>query len=96
MALTGIWLGKNEYLVSDGGRSESIFIMGTADEMADPVNLQELEHFARERVVEGWQKEEPKPHTRDQRQQLAGTLEEINKAHRYWAENNHSRYWGGV
>jgi hypothetical protein len=98
MVLTGVWTDKYRYKVTDptSGESEVVTIMGTDGEMADSVFMEELAHYARERVVADWKKEKPKPHTPDQRRELGQTLKEIGKAHRYWAENLHSRYWRGI
>ncbi|MAH49874.1 hypothetical protein CMI37_28905 [Candidatus Pacearchaeota archaeon] len=95
MVLTGLWVSKYGYQVtdSDSGKSETAFIMGTDDEMVDPVYIQELEHLARESVVRGWKREKPVPHTPEQRRDLGGSLQDISSSLAYRKENNHARWW---
>ena len=96
--ITGVWAGPYNYRVTDTetGKSEDETIMGTEDEMSDPVNMQELAHYARERVVVGWRKEKPVPHTPEQRRDLGQILKDISASRKYKAENEHSRYWKGI
>ena len=97
MVLTGLWVSKYRYKVMDveSGQSEITIIMGSDDEMDDPVLMQELQHKQRERVEEGWEKEKPTPHTPDQRRDLGQILKQIGESRDYYRENLHSRYWLG-
>tara|TARA_Y100000310_G_scaffold258860_1_gene267403 strand:- start:11193 stop:11489 length:297 start_codon:yes stop_codon:yes gene_type:complete len=98
MVLTGLWVGKHEYQVTDtvSGKSDYRLIVGTNDEMADPVYMAEMAHFAQESIVRGWKKEKPVPHTPAQRKELGSILKEIGASRDYGRENNHPRYWRGV
>jgi predicted esterase len=95
MALTGLWVSKYGYQVTDAssGKTETIYIMGAEDEMADPVHLQELEHFAQESVVRSWKREKPMPHTIEQRKDLGEALRGVHDSHKLWADTLHGRYY---
>jgi len=94
--LVGMWDDQTRYRVIDpeSGRSEVVTILGTDDEMKDPMFLEEIEHYARESVLKGWNKVREKPHMNEaQVKELPHILREIKASHRYWAENLHTRWW---
>ncbi len=93
--LAGLWESSTHYRVIDpaSGRSEIVSIMGTADEMRDPVFVQELEHKARETVERAWKKERAKRMTEQQRKDLGQILPEVHASHTHYAESLHGRYW---
>lgn len=99
MVLTGIWLTDNEYQVTEPATGRKEVVMIPTHDMAgrlvyDKVELQELEHFARERVEAGWKKHEPKPAlTKRQEKDLGGVLLQIRDSRRHKAESLHGRYW---
>ena len=96
MVLTGLWTGRHSYKVLDpaSGRSETVVIMGTDEEMDDPVNTDELAHWARERVAAGWASEQPKPElTKHQQHDLGAVLKDITASKRRRREVGHGRYW---
>ena len=96
MSLTGLWINSHNYKVTDSetGRSEVVIIGATREEIADPVNVLELEHMARESVQSGWTKEKPKQvMTKDQQHGLGETLNEITESKRNHRETGHSKYW---
>ena len=96
--IINVWVGKYKYRVTDTetGKSEDVTIMGTEDEMSDPVFMQELTHMAEASVERGWRKEKPVPHTPEQRRDLGQILKDISASRKYKAENEHSRYWKGI
>ena len=98
MPITGLWISKTDYLVTDSerGRSEAITILATKEELEDYFNCQELEHWAREEIVQGWKKEEQeakRPYTKDERRDLGGALFDIRASQRHRRESNHGRWW---
>ena len=98
MVLTGLWTGRHSYKVLDpeSGRSETVVIMGTDEEMDDPVNTDELAHWARERVAAGWATHQPKPElTKDQQHELGEALTTITASKRRRREVGHGRWWAG-
>ena len=92
----GIWQDRMRYKVIDEvtGRSEVVTIMGTAEEYNDPVQMQEYEHRAQERVADGWRKPVTPRMNKTQRADLAGVLHDIHDSHLHYAESLHGRYWG--
>ena len=96
MVLTGFWTGRHSYKVLDpvSGKSETVVIMGTDEEMDDPVNTEELAHWARERVAAGWAAHQPKPElTKDQQHELGEALTTITASKRRRREIGHAKYW---
>ena len=97
-ALVGIWDDQTRYMVIDRetGRSEVESIMGTAEEMSDPVFLQEVEHKAQESVARDWGLPKPTRMTPAQRKDLGGTMREITASREHQKYSLHGRYWDNV
>jgi hypothetical protein len=98
VSLVGIWGSQTQYRVIDTeqDRSEVVSIMGTADEMRDPVYIQELEHKARESVARDWGLPKPKRMTPAQRKDLGGTMREITASRNHEKYSLHGKYWDKV
>ena len=96
MTMIGCWLSNTQYQVSDteSGHKEVVTIMGTVDEMKDPILMDELAHFARERVAVGLGRQpEKRAQTPTQKKDIGRTLAQIKKSHDYMREHLHGRYW---
>ena len=94
--MDGLWVGNHTYRVSDpvSGYWENVTIAAPADEMADPVMMQEYAHRAREWVAADQASRVPKPKmTKDEQHDLGSTLKDITKSHRRHAEVGHERSW---
>lgn len=101
-AVFGLWESATHYRVTDSVtlRSEVITIMGTDDQMTDPVFLKEIEQYARERIVRGWKQtdernrqENRRPLTVTERKDLGQIMKQIKSSHDHARESLHGRYW---
>ena len=92
----GFWVDKTRYRVVEvaTGKDYVWSILGTPEEMRDPVFLQEITQWARESQARAWKKAQPKvPHTVEQRKELGHIMKDIKSSHDYARENLHGRYW---
>jgi hypothetical protein len=96
--LAGLWISQTQYQVMDPdtGKAEVVSIMGTADEMRDPIFMQECEHKARESVARDWGKPKPKRMTTGQRKDLGGTMREITQSREHQKYSLHGLYWDNL
>lgn len=97
LKLSGIWLDDMRYQVSDtrSGKSE-VVVIPTRDNLGEAVydksELEELEHFAKERVLAGWKDERPPtPLTRKEQKDLGASLMDIRSFHAKKRETGNGR-----
>lgn len=99
--ITGLWVGPNQYKVSDSERNKSEVVMIPTTDIAgrpvyDMVELHELEHFARDQASQRFKQPIKEPLTGVQRRDLGGVLKDIKSSRDHRRESLHARYWKGA
>lgn len=94
--VTGIWLSQSQYLVTDplSVRSETVTILMLPEEYLDPVYVSEMEHCAREDVVDGWKKkdkENARSFTPTERRGLGTVMKDIRAFKKKKRETSNGR-----